>query len=53
LPENTAALREAVLMHIPQHFLGLLTRRERWGLSERGWLIVFATRDHMGRKAIP
>jgi uncharacterized SAM-binding protein YcdF (DUF218 family) len=25
-------------MHTPQQFLGLLTRKERWGLSWRGWL---------------
>jgi uncharacterized SAM-binding protein YcdF (DUF218 family) len=25
-----------------QRFLGIVTRRERWGLSWRGWLVVFA-----------
>jgi len=30
-------------MHTPQQFWGTFVRKERWGLSRRGWLIVFAT----------
>ena len=26
----------------PKRFLGILVQKERWGLSWRGWLIVFA-----------
>ena len=29
-------------MHTPQKFWGTFVRKERWGLSWRGWLIVFA-----------
>jgi hypothetical protein len=30
------------LMRAPQRFWGTFVRKERWGLSWRGWLIVFA-----------
>jgi uncharacterized SAM-binding protein YcdF (DUF218 family) len=29
-------------MHTPQKFWGTFVRKERWGLSRRGWLIVLA-----------
>jgi uncharacterized SAM-binding protein YcdF (DUF218 family) len=33
-------------------FLGLLTRRERWGLSWQGWLIVFAVLSVFGSRLL-
>jgi uncharacterized SAM-binding protein YcdF (DUF218 family) len=36
------------LMKTPRHFFGLVTRRERWGLSWRGWLALVLTGAVLG-----
>src|SRR5208283_3274394 len=35
-------MKTSVSFHSSPKFLGLLSRRERWGLSWRGWLVVGA-----------